>query len=1002
MAKFAQRTTIFSFFACLLLLTALTPAFGRGNQDADLALADQLINDREYDEATLILSEYIRRFPDRFELAHQRLQRINQIREEFNRVADELIFMLLNDPENSERILLLTTRLRSLERENSELMRNFVTRTHEIAQFNVLRNQLRNILERGREMLDRGDIEGALQMYASGMGLMREDFFTAGFGARIEREVQQETERLNSILASLGPENTRMTSISAELTRAINSGQPARIQDQINNLSPVMDNFIGMKQGIYDSVNITDRILDELRSAHPGMGDRNHLAFLTRLINGRPNEQIQEGLLGVFDASWRASIGSVINVIVSNMENIYSSSLRAFNAGNYAVVATSLGDIESYVNYSPIFFEKHRQLNEGRNPQTVLLLGNLILEEDLHTFVRIMSLSEAGKILLQAANIAVHREIDRSALTRWQEGSMNTAEALNRERQTRNNIINMQREIAEMINNANLASSEISTHYSATHIRDSLNAIQTLHSGIFTEERLSVHRYYSIEHLDLERNLASRRNELERGRGLLEGQRQTVDGEERIFRYPAEALESFTAMLSAVSANLEHANSVLAQFRNEPQAISTNAEITNLRNAYQVTINELNNLRTQGIALSETARSRTALAESHRQDGARLFNQAQAAYQRQDYEAARLSIQQASERFNSSLEIQESASLRETWDNQVVALGRAIAIAENERIIAEVRTMVNTARNAFFSGDFQLAENNLTRARDRWLITNTEENEEVLYWLGMVRGGTSARADRIIPVTAPLFPEMSQLLSQAQRNFDEGVRFINAGQRTQGIEKFDEARLLTREVKLVFPVNQEAGILELRMEQFMDPSAFNASFEQRLRTAITGTRQRSIEAYADLQNLAEINPRYPGIRGILDQAEVDMGFRPPPPNPANLARSRELTASASRILDGNITAQFEVALAQINEAITLNPENAEATRVKDRLMSRMNVPGTIVLSSEDEEQYQRAVRELQAGNNLVALALVDRLLQNPRNRNITKLIELQRRIQAVL
>jgi hypothetical protein len=62
----------------------------------------------------------------------------------------------------------------------------------------------------------------------------------------------------------------------------------------------------------------------------------------------------------------------------------------------------------------------------------------------------------------------------------------------------------------------------------------------------------------------------------------------------------------------------------------------------------------------------------------------------------------------------------------------------------------------------------------------------------------------------------------------------------------------------------------------------------------------------------------------------------------------------------------------------------------------------MNVPGAIVLNSEDEEQYQRAVRELQSGNNLVALAIVDRLLQNPKNHNITKLTELQRRIQSVL
>jgi len=115
-----------------------------------------------------------------------------------------------------------------------------------------------------------------------------------------------------------------------------------------------------------------------------------------------------------------------------------------------------------------------------------------------------------------------------------------------------------------------------------------------------------------------------------------------------------------------------------------------------------------------------------------------------------------------------------------------------------------------------------------------------------------------------------------------------------------------------------------------------------------------------------------------------------------------LARSKELSASANRILTENNTTLFEVALTQVNEAISLNPENAEAMRVKDRLLNRMSVPGAIVLSNEDELEYQRAVKELQAGNNLTAFAVVQRLMQNPRNRNITKLIELQRRIQSVL
>jgi hypothetical protein len=593
--------------------------------------------------------------------------------------------------------------------------------------------------------------------------------------------------------------------------------------------------------------------------------------------------------------------------------------------------------------------------------------------------------------------------IDRSSLTRWREGTINASQALNAEQQARNTITGMQNTINNIRTNADQINTEINTYHNVIYITNALTAVNVLYSQLLAEERQSAQRYYSIAYNSLQNNLTARKEALERGVKFLNGESRTnSNGIVTVLRYPAEALAELNAMLSALSVDLQNGNNILGQLTNESQNVSTDEEIASTRVKYQQAVNELNGIRTQGLASAETARSRSTQAEAFRQEGERLFREAQTAYQRQNYDLARERIQRASDRFSESLEIQESASMRQMRDTQLVNLGQQIAISENEAIIAEVRNLVNSARTLYFNGSFQQAEDSLTRARNRWRITNADDNEEIIYWLSIIRTAMSASSDRVIPPTAPLYAEMSQLLSQAQRNFDEGVRYINAGQRALGITKFDEARRLTGQVRLIFPVNQEAGLLELRIEQFLDPAAFNASFEQRMRNAVAGTKRRSIEAFADLQNLAEINPRYQNIRVIINQAEIDMGYRPQPPNPANIARSRELTASARRILDGNMTAQYEVALAQLNEAITLNSNNTEATQVRDRLLSRMSVPGGIVLSSEDEADYQRALRELNAGNNLAALSLVERLMQNPRNRNITKLVELQRRIQSVL
>jgi tetratricopeptide (TPR) repeat protein len=976
-------------------------------RDPDLVKADKLINENKHNEAIRILTDYIRRNPQHFDDAQKRIKKIYQARENLNQTTEELINTLLNEPENQEKIYSLAAQLKSSESNTNPILTSFISKTHEIAQFNVLKNRLRNILETARAQLDRGECEAALQTYAGGMDLMRNEFFAAGYGEAIENNVRRETERVNSVISAFRQVSTGMGTPATELARAISSGSLNTATEITNRLTPAMDRFIASKQELYTAVNTFDSILGRLRNSDPEMEDRNHLSFLSMLINGRQGESIQEGMLGAFETYWKNSINPVLNAITQNAVTANSTGLAAVNTEQYSNAVTALQRTGNFVNLSSVFFQKRRALNEKGNAPRVEFSGNIIIKDDIPAFITLRALSESSNHLIQAANLALRTSIlansSQSSFTLWREGKADAGTAISSGLQAKNNATGIKNEIDAVIASASRTNNLLKNYHETPYLAEAVSAIEKIQTAAVALERQSAYSYYSVVDTELKRGLIARNGELEKGKNFLNGQsRKRIDGSIVTDLFPAEALETMTAMLAALSTDLERGNSAVAYYKNETKPILTDAEITAILTSCEKSIGELNALRTQGAALRTTANSRTTQAEAFRQEGERLLREAQTAHRSQNFDTARDRLQKAAERFNSSLEVQESSSLRQSWDTQLFNLGQAINAAENEMIIAEVRNLVNSARAAYFEGNFQQSEDRLVRARSRWRTTNPDENEEILYWLGIVRGAMSARSGRTISPTAPLYPEMSQLLSKARMNYEEGVRLINAGSRTAGLAKFAEARQQTREVRLIFPVNQDAGILELRMEQYTDPAAFNASFEQRMRTAIAGTKQRSIESFAELQNLAEINPRYTGIRGILTQAEIDMGYRPPPPDPRALARSRELSSSANRILEGNNTTLFEVALTQVNEAIALNPENAEAMRVKDRLLNRMNVPGAIVLSSEDELEYQRAVRELQAGNNLVAFTVVERLMQNPRNRNITKLIELQRRIQSVL
>jgi hypothetical protein len=538
-----------------------------------------------------------------------------------------------------------------------------------------------------------------------------------------------------------------------------------------------------------------------------------------------------------------------------------------------------------------------------------------------------------------------------------------------------------------------------------TYVNNARSVTAKLRAAITARTVDSVVRQYTVAGGELEKRVNDREVEYNEGTGLMDGIRQELEGMgEYLAKYPAEGLVILNRMAGNIVADVEQGRAFLAQYRNESPELTGSPEVERLYVFIQSQMDRLEKFRSQGLAAAAAARTQISRAESLRLDGDRLIREAESAVARNDFDVARDRVIRATERYNASLAIQESATLRREWDTRLVALGAEIKKIENEIIVREVRTLVNNARNTYFAGNFERAEELLVRAENRWKITNGEEDSEIRYWLNVVRGALSLRSGRIIPSTAPLYAEMSQLLSDAKKNYDEGVRLINSRRRGEGIAKFDEARQKTQEVKLMFPVNQEARLLELRMDQVTDPQAFNESFARRFNEAVAGTKpnQRSVESFAELQNLAQINPRYPGIRNAISQAEIDMGYRPPPPDPRALARSNELTREARRIIDANIRAQLPVALEQLNQALILNPNNTEAMYEKDRVQTLIGGEGSVIADSVTERRYQEAVLALQQGNNLTAMAIVQQLLQEPKNQNNPRIMELRRRIESIL
>jgi hypothetical protein len=1006
---------IFRLWLSFSLVVLIPSLYGGGMMDPDLLVADKLIENREYDEALLLLTEYSEKNPERFYQAQKRMRKIFQLREEYNTLAGELLDMLNNDPDNSAKILALTHRLEGMEPSRGQVQ-VFLDRTKELAQFGYNRNRLEQILVDGRALLDKGQYVAAINCYAGGLDIYQDEFFSADYGDLINNQV-------HNSLRTLAESITLFTSLAVSLNNAlagmelVRSGEGDRVSQLrviYNRLYPELEQMISINNAIAETGNFYDKQLAILHESDNAMGDRSFLSFASRLIYGREEEDLQEGILGSVAGLWHSVLSSFDNTLLTLTDQSFRDAYIATAGQEFAQARVEIEALNAYCSLAIDYIDLWRRFYEAQNPAVQWVFGVEVLSVKAEDYLNYFALSLAAEVMRELGPLQEQYNrivsMNSGVLESWQRGALGGQQAVAQESATRHSFRELAVRVQPILARFNRNRNELlermhsfnSNRRNFSSIENVLSLLSRLDTGILNQEITVAIREYTISNGEFERGIADWQREFSEANRLLEGIQIQIEGSSVTAKYPTEALVILDRISQSASSGLAVGSILIAQYVDETPWIIGNHRIGELFSAARGMMNQLDTLHFRVTAMAGTAQTQIAQAEALRLDGDRLYLEAQNAMVQGNFDTARDRVLRSGERYDASLAIEESVVLRKTRDTQLVNLGAEITRMENEAVVRAVRTLVNTARDTYFAGNFEQAEEYLVRAMNRWKRTNVDEDAELIYWLTVVRGALTLRAGRTIPITAPLYAEMSQLLSEAKRNYDDGIRLINGNRRQEGIVKFINARQKTKEVRIMFPVNQEARLLELRMDQVTDPRAFNESFSRRLADAVTGTKRGSVEAFADLQNLAEINPHYPGIRGMVTQAEIDLGYRPVPPNAQSLSRANELAASARSIIERNVRAQFPVALEQLNQALLLNPSNNLAMSLKDRVQTELGGGGSVVLSSAAEREYQRAVQELQQGNTLVAMTIVRQLLQDTKNRNSTRILELQRRIESIL
>ncbi|MBP3708995.1 MAG: hypothetical protein J6I73_01090 [Treponema sp.] len=1000
------------FLTVFFFLFAIPAFFAQSARDAVLSLAeiDALIEDTNYDAALLSLHDFIDVYPDMFDAAQKRVRHIMKVRGKYSEIAHTLIEVILHEPENDEKILAIIQELQSLEKNPTDRQLAFIHDAQVAAQFNVYRKQLLAILQESADLTHRDEYTAGAQKARSGFFMYQDDFFAAHDDeyALHVREVIENVDDTIMLFENIQP---RMNNAVNSFTASVHVSDIAKAQASFAEVEKAYAEYATVRKSVHQFGATLLAIFESLKAGNPEITDASFLPFVSRYILGIQSIP-DSGIAGAVDYEWNKLIERMKDEVALAIE-AHAASFVAASSSMFSEVAafpsvlplktiSSLAAIgKSIKNLHALFNDEHDNSAE----QNQFPNFYISLEYADFLFEHISALLDSSSDIVTAKRNAFSRAAPENPAAAEEAGSsyasslLTSAEAIEKivVRSADAAFASDARARTFMQAENTDADQLILLKPLADAYRKIAEDADTFKRNTITELWQRNTSYYALcgtTYVDLRK--ADYDEMMSSYNGVYDAATALT------MKYPSKALALAAQLRESVASNKIVLGNAYTRLSQGEYVDSYRIQ---LRTIYD-SMAQLDSFVTSISQIESSAAEQVRAARLAQNEAELRYSQAQTALASNSFDEARRRLQEARTKYNESLAYEESASLRAQSDTRLASLGMQIQIKQNEIIVRQVRELKTQARREYYNGNFDRAETILTQAENLWAITNVDKDEEIVTLLALVNTALSMKTGRVIPPSAPLYPEMSQILSIAQQYFKQGGDLLQAGRTHEGRAVLEQALQKLQEVQLVYPLNQEASLLTLRIQQILDPDGFSELFARRIENVRTNytVRGREQQSYTDLLDLYEINPSYPGLSQLIYNVEIDLGIRQKPQDRTAITRSENLTSQARGIVNsaGRDEVRLQSALSLLDEAISLNPNNDEALLLKDRIQILIGGRAVIVLSSEDEAKYQSAIVEMQNNNIITANALVEQLLQKAENRRSSKIIDLQRKIKALL
>lgn len=972
--KILSKTFFLSSFL-ILGMSFLSP-----QDKADYRQANKLIKEKKQDIAIAQILEMLEKHPESFNVATDSLKRAMKNQDKFVTEFLQIIAQLNKNPDDNTRLLQIIANLERLNSAMEPEMRDFLQRLKVSSLYAANKIKFNNIMREGIELIKLGKYADASSKFIRGFSICYADYHNSYVGT-------ERLEKTEEMLKTIRRTPSRLRKRDVKFVEAINAYR-AMLRSSILNIDAnVLSNFekeVDSMHAIGEKTFASGLVLNEFLledEKKEDFTDDSFLPYSTRLAMGRSNATEYEGVQGAVDAAIFVRLLRLQEYIIVLIQRNLDSSFSKFKFGS-SFDSVAVQTLQNYINeYTRVIglIEK-LNANDTKFPSSQ--------EQERKNLVLMESLK--GMLDATLSGYSKYSEIKKH---KYKGKEYDSEDSIN--------------DITELYSTySSLAPiGKALDSYSFQKLskgRDDLFKLYVKLLASITElyqDRL--YEYASVKNEDGKSLYATHESQFLEAKKLIEGATKTEAGISAISKNPTVALSQFDVLSKKVNEDISALKKTSEFISKTSKDIEENLGTRRALDGMKETERKMQGILDEMKSLSTKARGNIFNMNLAKQEADFRYNEAIRLLKNSDFSSARDNITKSQEKSKEALALEDNAEYKSLVEDRLTRLGLEINQKENEFVVREVRTSLEKAKKLYFNGNFGEAEGILVSANTRWHSTNIEENEEIQNWLGITATASVMKTGRTISQSATLYPQMSQLLSNSKQLYNEATKTIKVD-RKSALNKLSEARNNIKQVLLVYPLNEEAGQLNLRIDQLIDPENFSSQVRRKIEKIRSDYRRNPQTHYAELLNLYIMDKNFPGIAKLKDEVEIYLGIKIIPPDTSAIDRSLALTNEADAIFKSGNKARYNVALQNLNQAIRLNPNNERASLLKDRIQMSMGGTAIAVLSYANEEKYRQAVLALQRGNKITAIALVEQLLQDPEGRKSAKVHNLKKRINAQL